>query len=183
MRRSMMKYFFPLCMVASVNISPLYAAETEGTQMNFHGTLVNEPCTVAPGDESITLDFGTVIDDYLYLNTRTHSQPFTIHLQDCDIDGWPGDGSVTVRFSGVQSSELPGYLAMSNAAMGAVIGMEQEDGSFLPLDQTSVPITLSNGGVGLNFKAFVEGEPTALQNKTIVKGAFSATATFYLEYP
>jgi type 1 fimbria pilin len=34
----------------------------------------------------------------------------------------------------------------------------------------------------LNFKAFVEGEPDALSNKTLETGAFQATANYTLNY-
>ncbi|QJU38089.1 hypothetical protein [Serratia marcescens] len=31
------------------------------------------------------MDFGTIIDKYLYLNTRTPGQTFEIRLAECDI--------------------------------------------------------------------------------------------------
>ncbi|TFZ52682.1 type 1 fimbrial protein [Serratia proteamaculans] len=160
----------------------LFAAQG-GTSMHLHGALVDEPCYVQPGDESITLDFGTVIDKYLYLNSRTNSQPFTIHLVDCNIDSWPGGGTVTARFEGTESPELPGYLAVSNANSGVAIGLEESDGKLLPLGQNSAAITLANGSNALDFKAFVAGEPSALQNSALALGEFSAVTTFYLEYP
>ncbi|QKN79776.1 fimbrial protein [Scandinavium goeteborgense] len=163
------------------------SAATGGTAMNFHGTLVNEPCTVQPGDENITLNFGTVIDKGLYQYQKTNSQPFSIHLVDCAISSWAGDGTVTVKFSGPASTELPGYLAVTDEAtgstdMGIAIGIQTSDGTLLPLDQTTTPILLRDGSDALNFMAFVEGEPSALQNESIKRGSFSAVATFYLEY-
>jgi type 1 fimbria pilin len=159
------------------------ATDNIGMEMDFRGTLVDEPCTVDPDDTDIQLDFGTIIDEYLYLNTRTHSQPFTIHLEDCDIDDWPGEGTVTVRFEGTEDAALPGYLAMSDTTIGAAVGLENGDGTALSLGKTSVPIKLADGSVALNFKAFVEGEPKAITDQTIKLGDFSATATFFLDYP
>ncbi|WP_329503110.1 fimbrial protein [Klebsiella aerogenes] len=155
---------------------------TPGTEMDFSGTLVDEPCTVDPADTDIHLDFGTIIQTYLYLNTRTHSQPFTIHLQNCDIDGWTGDATVNTRFEGSESTELPGYLATSDASMGVAIGIEEKNGTFLGLGKNSSPQKLADGSVALTFQAYVEGEPTALKNQSITLGDFSATATFFLEY-
>ncbi len=43
--------------------------------VEFDGTLIEDACDVYPGDESIELDFGTIVDKYLYLNTQTNSQP------------------------------------------------------------------------------------------------------------
>ncbi|MGO3397582.1 MAG: fimbrial protein, partial [Serratia proteamaculans] len=34
--------------------------------MRLHGALVAEPCVIPPGDETVVLDFDTVIDKYLY---------------------------------------------------------------------------------------------------------------------
>lgn len=53
--------------------------------MHFSGALVAEPCTLRPGDEDIRLDFGTVIDKYLYTYGRTPGKAFSLVLQDCDI--------------------------------------------------------------------------------------------------
>lgn len=36
-------------------------------------------------DKEIALDFGTIIDKYLYLDTRTPGQKFEIRLAECDI--------------------------------------------------------------------------------------------------
>ncbi|MED7793082.1 fimbrial protein [Klebsiella aerogenes] len=158
-------------------------ASSAGTEMQFSGTLVDEPCTVVPEDTDIQLDFGTIVDKYLYTNKRTHSQQFTIHLQDCNIDDWGGAGTVTVRFEGAESADLPGYLAFSDPMMGAAIGIEEADGTFLGLNKNSTPQMLSDGSVALTYQAFVQGEPEALENKSLVLGAFDATATFFLEYP
>lgn len=59
--------------------------QAKNNNLHFDGTLVAEPCELDPNTTDITLDFGTVIDKYLYLNTRTHSQPFAINLIECDI--------------------------------------------------------------------------------------------------
>lgn len=156
---------------------------TTGTDMEFSGTLVDEPCTVAPGDTDIQLDFGTIVDKYLYTNIRTNSQPFTIHLQDCNIDNWGGTGTVSARFEGAESAALPGYLAFSDPTMGAAIGIEEADGTFLGLNKNSEPQQLADGSVALTYKAFIQGEPEVLKNESLTLGDFSATATFFLEYP
>ena len=177
----LMTVIFGLSIVVS---TPAFALKTtSGTEMQFSGTLVDEPCTVDPNDTDIQLDFGTIVDKYLYKNTRTHSQPFTIHLLDCNIDGWGGDGTVTARFEGSESLSLPGFLAFSEPTMGAAIGIEESDGTFLGLNKNSIPVKLADGSVALNYQAFVQGEPDALKNESLTLGDFSATTTFFLEYP
>lgn len=75
-----------MVMAAGIMAQSATAAEN----MRFHGTLVAEPCVIQPGDEDIPLDFGTIVDKYLYLNTRSHSQTFALHLTECDQPGQYG---------------------------------------------------------------------------------------------
>ncbi|MEZ2604126.1 fimbrial protein [Kluyvera intermedia] len=151
--------------------------------MQFSGALIDEPCVVAPDDTSIKLDFHTIVETYLYFNERTSSQFFTIHLQNCSIKDWPGEGTVIVHFEGSENTALPGYLATANEESGIAIGIENEGGVFLGLGKDSAPIKLDNGDVALTFGAFIKAEPEAVQNKTIALGDFSATATFFLDFP
>lgn len=173
------RYSIALILKLLLFSSVAHAGVTPDTEMQFYGTLVADPCTVAPEDTDITLEFDEIIDKYLYLNTRTHSRPFTIHLIDCDVEG---SETVTTHFGGVESATLPGYLAMTDTSTGAAVGITEADDTFLGLNKDSRPIVLSDGSISLNFKAFIEGEPAAIKNETIKLGEFSATATFYLEY-
>ncbi|WP_447887513.1 fimbrial protein [Serratia fonticola] len=158
------------------------AAPCVADTVNFDGTLIEDACEIYPGDEAVELDFGTVIDQYLYLNTRTHSQPFAIRLINCDL---ALGREVKVTFSGMASDALPGYLAFdsSSTAKGAAIGLENSAGELLAINSGKYTQQLQAGNNNaLNLKAFVQGEPMALQNKSIEPGAFTATATFTLEY-
>jgi len=169
-------YRYALLLLAG--LSGLCLADT----VNFDGTLIEDACEIYPGDEAIELDFGTVIDKYLYLNTRTHSQPFAIRLINCDL---ALGREVRVTFSGMASGALPGYLAFdsSSSAKGAAIGLENSAGELLAINSGNYTQQLQGGSSNtLNLKAFVRGEPLALQNKSIQLGAFTATANFTLEY-
>lgn len=156
---------------------PVIAAEN----MRLHGALVEEPCTLLPGDESVQLDFGTVIDKYLYQNQRTLSKPFQLRLADCDTSLGK---VVKVRFSGTENPSLPGLLALdgSSQAQGVAIGFETPQGQPLLLETATQDNLLSNGNNIVLIKAYVRGEPLAIANKTIRLGAFSAVATFTLLY-
>ncbi|HEM8838472.1 TPA: type 1 fimbrial protein [Klebsiella aerogenes] len=155
--------------------------QAKNNNLHFDGTLVADPCELDPNTTDITLDFGTVIDKYLYLNTRTHSQPFTINLIECDTS--LGD-QVVMTFKGTESSELPGLLALSSGpASGIAIGMELPDGTPLPLNKPAPQQQLNDGTTSLTFMGYVKGEPTALQGHSIVRGNFTAIATFEMDYP
>ncbi|MGB8664883.1 MAG: fimbrial protein [Serratia inhibens] len=164
-------------LLAGVVTMPVAAADN----MRLHGALVAEPCTLLPGDESVQLDFGTVVDKYLYQNQRTFSKPFQLRLADCDTSLGK---AVKVRFTGTESPSLPGLLAIdgSSQAQGVAIGFETPQGQPLLLDALSQENLLGNGSNIIEIKAYVRGEPSAITNKTINLGAFSAVATFTLFY-
>lgn len=149
--------------------------------MRLHGALVAEPCVIPPGDETVVLDFNSVIDKYLYMNTRTPSKPFKLHLTQCDLSL---SKTVRVTFSGNESTALPGLLTLdgSSQARGIGIGMENSQGKLLPINQQGKAQALVSGANILTMYAYVQGEPDALKHKAIKPGPFSAVATFSLEY-
>lgn len=156
-----------------------HTAQAENVRL--HGALVAEPCVIAPGGESVTLDFGSLIDKDLYTNQRTRSQPFDIRLMECDVSLGK---TVKVTFSGIENPHLAGLLAIDGGgqAKGIAIGMETQGGQKLPLNKPGEGVRLVNGSNTLTMLAFVQGEPVAIANKTIERGPFSAIATFSLEY-
>ncbi|ARZ00589.1 exported pilin protein [Yersinia ruckeri] len=149
--------------------------------IRFYGELVAEPCVILPGEENIPLDFGTVIDQYLYLNQRSHGQQFELHLAGCDLSV---ANSVRMTFSGKESINLPGLLALDTASLaaGIAIGMETVAGKPLPLNLAGQIYPLAKNSNLIAFKAYIKGEPQAITNQSIKRGSFSAVATFSLEY-
>lgn len=167
--------FFILCCFSFSAV----AAPDDTANVKLHGTLLElPPCTINNGD-NIIVEFGPTGAKDLYDNTRTFSRPFTILLEDCDTTDY---GLVSVEFQGTESPELKGYLQMDSGDTGAAIGITEQDNTFLGLNKMSTPKNLTEGSVALNFKAFLQGEPTALNNHTIQLGEFRATSTFILMY-
>jgi len=156
-------------------------ARAKNNNMHFDGTLVAEPCELDPKTTDIMLDFGTVTDKFLYLNTRTHSQPFTINLLACDTTV---SNTAIFTFKGMERSELPGLLALSKgAASGIAIGIESSGGTPLPFNKSTPGFHLTAGATAITMKSYVMGEPTAIQNHSLGRGEFTAVATFEIEYP
>lgn len=153
------------------------AAVTDNIQ--FSGNLVAEPCVLAPESEAIELDFGTIVDKYLYINERVHSQPFTVRLLECNLTL---GNTVSLTFSGTADNELTDMLAVTGAASGIAIGLETADGAALPFNQATPMMALTAGTTDLVFNGYVQGKPSAIQNRSIVRGAFNATANFTLTY-
>lgn len=147
--------------------------------LKFSGNLVAEPCVLDPATESIELDFGTIIDKYLYINQRIHSQPFTVRLLDCDLSL---GSTVSLTFSGSTDSELTDMLAVSGTARGIAIGLETTEGTAIPFKKVTPAFRLMSGTTELILKGYVQAKPTALKNRTIVRGPFNAVANFTLNY-
>ena len=153
------------------------------SQVDFDGTLIEDPCTLAVGTQGSeqTVDFGTVINKYLYANTRSPAQTFTIMLQDCDTSLGK---TVSFIFHGTEDIAQPGLLALdpTSGAQGVAIGLASADGTPLPLNEDSGKSTLNDGDTQISFQAYVQASPTAILNNAIVVGEFSATATFEMIY-
>ena len=179
----MKKRYSRLLSVVILGHFGLMSAPVLADDVRFDGTLVEDACEIYPGDENIELDFGTVVDKYLYLNIRTHSQPFTIRLINCDL---VLGKEVQVTFTGNESKTLSGLLALDSAsqAKGIAVGLETIDGIPIKLNKAKGYLQALHAGNGNNLKlqAYIQGEPTALQSQNIVLGNFLATATFMLEY-
>lgn len=149
--------------------------------MRLHGILVEEPCTILPDDESIHLDFSNIPDKTFYTYGRSVSEPFNIHLSECDTSIGK---SLKITFYGDELASMPGYLAINSnsQASGIVIGIEKDDGSLLSLNKEDGDYLLKEGSTVLNFKAFIKGEKNAIANHQIERGPFNAIATFKLNY-
>ncbi|WP_108703750.1 fimbrial protein [Klebsiella oxytoca] len=154
---------------------------TSGSRVDVRVTVMAEPCVIEPGRENIPLDFGIILDNYLYLNQRTPGLPFEIRLAQCDPEI---SKTVAVKFYGKESLVLPGLMAVNegSGATGIAIGLETPEAKPLPLNKLSDKYDLLKGSNVISLRAYVRGEPDALTRKNLGKGEFSAVATFSLEY-
>ncbi|CAI2141751.1 MULTISPECIES: fimbrial protein [Serratia] len=157
------------------------SSATAAENLIMRGTLVDAPCLLRPGDENLVLDFGDVIDKFLYRYGRTPSKPFELHLEGCEVSVFK---NVRVTFQGTENSQLPGLLALDAGSMaqGIAIGMESNTGRTLPINVEGPTTALQTGNTVLGFQAYIQGEPAALNNRKIAYGPFRATAIFVLDY-
>lgn len=149
--------------------------------LRFRGALVAEPCTLRASDEDITIDFGSIVEKYIYINGRTLGVPLVLHLDDCDISL---GNLVKLSFSGIENTKLNGLLAISGASQtqGIAIGIETPQGNLVALNTASYNQGLVTGNNAISLLAYVQGEPGAITQQSINPGAFTASATFLLEY-
>lgn len=168
----------PAVLTGAMMFNSVSAAENN---VHFHGALVAEPCTLPDSDTDIKLDFGSVIVKSLYQYQRTKSQPFTIHLEDCDPTLMK---TVSVTFSGTADDELTTLLALdpSSTAKGVAVGLELPDGSPLAINKAAPYQQLVSGNNALTFNAYVQALPVYIANSNIVLGNFTVISSFVLNY-
>ena len=168
-----------LAVLLAIGLIPLGQA---ADNLRIKGNLVEEACTLRPGDEAVTLELWDLTSKYLYINTRSVGKRFKLHLEDCDTTI---GNSVTITFGGAENRELPGLLALDggSGASGIGVGMETLSDKPLPLNTVSDRQVLSDGSNAIELKAYVQGEPTAIKDQTIGHGAYTVTSTFTLDYP
>lgn len=162
------------------------AANHFSQEVNFLGTLVSEPCTLAAGSDgdNVVVDFGTIAEKTFYTlsSRRTWLQPFHVQLKECDLSLGK---TVKITFTGAEDAEQPGLLGVtsSNGVAHIAVGLQTADGQALAFNQQSESYTLQTGSTQLNFKAYVQASDEGVRNKSVGRGTFEAVSTFELEYP
>lgn len=166
-----------LILLAGLPARPVLALEDN---LHFSGTLTSAPCGLDPLTTDLSVDFDMIMEPDIYAYARSRGVPFTITLTDCDLSI---ASKVTITFKGTESSELPGYLAVTGEGAGIAIGMETQTGIAVPFNTQTSEHVLTSGDNSVTLMAYVRGEPTALRQEKITPGNFSAVTTFVLAYP
>lgn len=173
--------FSALLLSLTAGLGGLSSVSLAVDNVRFRGALVADPCTLRVTDENININFGSIVEKYLYLNTRTLGVPLVLHLDDCDLSL---GNMVKLTFSGTENSRLNGLLAISGASQtsGIGIGIETQQGNKVAINTGSYNQGLISGNNTISLRTYVQGEPDAISQKTINPGDFTASATFLLEY-
>lgn len=154
-----------------------------GGELKFHGRVVVQPCSIAPGDERLLVDFKKLSTRDLYINKQSLPVGFTLHLINCNTTVYK---TLTVTFSGDRSQALPASLRVRNnvsgESAGIAIDLLQESGEPVTLDEPTPAKDLTSGSMQLDFQARVRVEPEALQQHSLQLGAFTSTASYTLNY-
>jgi type 1 fimbria pilin len=159
------------------------AATAHGVDnLRFKGNLVEQACTIRPGDEAITLELWDLTSKHLYINTRSVGKRFTLHLDDCNTTI---SDSMTILFNGAENRALPGLFALDggSGASGIGLGLETLSDKPVPVNKVGDEQKLVPGNNVIQLKAYIQGEPDALRDKTIGHGSYRVTSTFTLDYP
>lgn len=167
-----------VCLLAGLRTDQTRAMDNN---LQITGALVSEPCTLNVSDNTLSVEFGSVVEKTLYSDTRTHGVPFTVNLTDCDTSLGK---LVNLTFSGAESTALPGLLdTTGDGSTGIAVGIETSEGVALPLNQPTQAFDLQDGTTAIVLQAYVQAEPETLSQHNLVPGDFSAVATIDASYP
>ncbi|OMQ18951.1 fimbrial protein [Serratia oryzae] len=158
------------------------AADQGSGKITFTGSIIDAPCSIAPGSLDQTISLGAVSNVALAANGNTGvstPEPFSIELKDCVIATTGTKDKVTVTFTGAASSYDADSLGMIGTAQGAYILMSQADGAKVKLNTPTAAQTVVNGNNSLSFTAALKGGGAGA---TIVPGAFQVPTNFVLDY-
>lgn len=165
--------------MASAMAAGFANAETQdqghGT-VKFTGSIIDAPCSIAPGKQDQTVDLGQVSNKALENGGTSTPKAFTIDLEGCDLDTAK---SVTTTFTGPTSAGNADALGITGDAKGASIIITDGSGQAIKLGQASPKQDLQNLNNTLSFSAYLQGDGASA---TIVPGSFESTANFTLAY-
>ncbi|UYP73324.1 fimbrial protein [Pantoea dispersa] len=160
----------------------LLVSPAQAIEMQLHGTLVAEPCSLEPDQQQLELNFGDIVAKSLYQNPRTPARPLVMRLSGCDTELGK---DVELVFNGNADAEQPDLLALAGdaGAKGVAIGLSDADGKLVPINRGVMHFPLQQGDNQLQFSAWLQASASAIAERTIEPGNVSAIATFYLNYP
>ena len=178
----MKKCIIALSVLSLFTASSVYAAGNTG-KVTFTGSIIDSPCSIAPGSLHQTVSLGAISNVLLADSGNTGSstpQIFKIELEDCVIATAGTNDKVTARFTGATSSYDPESLALTGGtARGASIQMFTNDGEKVKINTPTAAQQVFNGSNTLTFTANVKGGGSTA---TIVPGTFQVPANFVLSY-
>ncbi|WP_175610608.1 fimbrial protein [Escherichia coli] len=153
------------------------AADQGQGRINFHGTVINAPCGIAPESVSQTIEFGSVSSASLTAGQTSVRKDVDIKLVNCDLSAMDAAKTVTAAFTGTHGTD-PKQLGTAGDT-GTVIHLSAQDGTMVSFDGTTGnnSLQLANGDNTLHYSAWV-----AKGTNDVKEGEFSAAANFNLTY-
>lgn len=160
-----------------IKLHNVYAADN----LKFNGELVKEACNLSAETTVIPLNFGSIPDTFIYNGTKLRNVNFQIKLINCDV---LISKSVRIAMKGPESGEMPGYLAVpiDGKASGVAIGILNKENNLIKINSDGNLQQLTPNTTSFDYSAFIVGEPTAIKEKSIERGAFDVSLSFSMSY-
>ncbi|MFX2611804.1 fimbrial protein [Enterobacter mori] len=158
---------------ASLLVMSSLASATDGT-VNFTGTVINAPCSIATESVDQTIDFGALSSVFLDGDNVSEMKPLTIKLIACDASVT----SASITFAGQSVTGATDELATAGTT-----------GTAIQITNAGTPVTF---GTPVTLGTITEGDNTLQFGATVKKatgvtattaGDFTAVTNFTMVYP
>lgn len=172
----MKKIILATLISGAMSTSALAVDAGSGT-ITFTGSIIEAPCSIAPGEENQEVPLGQVSNVTLAAGGASSAQPFTIQLEGCNLEA---DNKVAVTFNGteaVNGATNTGFLQITGDASGAAVKLMNASGAQINVNSANTQNYVA-GDNTLKFQAALQG----LEGATVVPGSFQAVTNFTLAY-
>ncbi|OMQ20799.1 fimbrial protein [Serratia oryzae] len=173
-----------LAAVLAFGVTSVANADQGSGKVNFKGSIIDAPCSIAPESLDQTVDLGAVANTALVNGGMSAEQPFDIKLIKCDLSGTKN--KVKAAFAGAlggATGTTVDMLGIAGGAKGASIVLFDGSNKQIKLDGTTTTGLQNLIGADnvLHFSSALKGhDGVALAG--ITEGGFTAVATFALYY-
>lgn len=174
----LIKWAWAIGLTTTVFTGYVQAGDQGHGKVTFTGAIIDAPCSITPDSIEQTVDLGEISNKALMNGGKSRPRPFDIKLESCDLSGLT-DKTVTITFTGSESSAQPGYLALVGTAKGAAIAITNDEGTNIPLGTPSTATKTQQGDNTLTYAAYLQGNGAS---SSVVPGEFSSVANFTLAY-
>lgn len=173
----MKKVILATLISGAMSASALAVDAGSGT-VTFTGSIIEAPCSIAPGEENQEVPLGQVSNITLANGGASSSQSFTIELEGCNLKD---NNQVTVTFDGTEAldgdGQSTGWLQITGDASGAAVKIMNASGAQIDVNSGNSQ-NYVQGNNTLKFQAALQG----FQGVEPVPGNFQAVTNFKLAY-
>lgn len=176
-----MKKIILATMISGLMSASALAVDAGSGTVTFSGSIIDSPCSIAPGEENQEVPLGQVSNVTLDNGGESSAQPFQIKLEGCNLKG---DNQVAVTFKGTEAGKNTGYLQITGDATGAAVKIMNSSGTQIKVN-SSAKQNYVEGNNTLKFQASLIGlKLVDAQSKVIpvTPGKFQAVTNFTLAY-
>lgn len=149
--------------------------------VTFTGSIIDAPCSITPETVDQTVDLGQVSNVALKDGGKSTPRNFSIDLENCELaaDKNGKNNTVSLTFTGMESTANNGLLGITGTAQGASIAITDGSGQVIELGKPTKAQALQNGNNTLSFAAYLQGDNAS---SGVVPGDFQSVADFTLAY-
>ncbi|MEX9843877.1 fimbrial protein [Providencia rettgeri] len=176
-----MKKIILATLVSGVMSTSALAVDAGSGKVTFSGSIIEAPCSIAPGEENQEIPLGQVSNITLDNGGESSAQPFHIKLEGCNLKD---NNQVSVTFKGTEAGKDTGFLQITGDATGAAVKIMNASGSQIKVNSADSQ-NYVEGNNTLKFQASLIGlELRDSEDKLIPvrPGKFQAVTNFELAY-